>query len=92
MPFIGHVNKLQKFVLPEHDAAAMPRGDDDTCSLPRPICQFALMSVLGIKAYAWWMARRAAESNVVPYHALKAKPSNNSISEDSHSRVPHKIL
>jgi hypothetical protein len=83
MPFIGRVNKLQTFVLPERDASAMPGGNDDTCSLPRPICQSALMSVLGIKAYAWRTARRAAESNVVPYHALKAKPSNNSILEDT---------
>jgi hypothetical protein len=83
MPLIGHVNKWQKFVLPEHDSSAMPRGIDDTCLLPRPICQSALMSVLGIKAYAWRTARRAAESNVMPYHALKVKPSNNLILEDT---------
>jgi hypothetical protein len=68
IPFFGQGKKSRKFVLPERDFAANDANesddDEDDNSLPLPICQSALMMVLGINSDAWRTVSKAADTNI----------------------------
>jgi hypothetical protein len=75
----GQGKKSRKFVLPERDFAANDANESDDDGLPHPICQSALMMVLGINSDAWRTVSKAADTNIIPQHKLKFKPGNHSI-------------
>jgi hypothetical protein len=92
MPFFGQGKKSRNFVLPERDFAANDANEsdddeDDNISLPRPICQSALMMVLGINSDAWRTVSKAADTNVIPQHKLVSKPSNNAMNAETTSSL-----
>ncbi len=86
MPLCGSQRNARKVVLPERG----DNGDDDDgsdndadqnpqSSGPRPICQSALMAILGVNADAWKTVSKASESNVLPVHSLTNEGSNNKL-------------
>jgi hypothetical protein len=93
MPFFGSQRNARKFVLPEcgdgddDDAVSEDAGSDNDAdqnpqsSGPRPICQSALMAILGVNADAWKTVSKASESNILPVHGLTNKDSNNKLDD-----------
>jgi hypothetical protein len=85
----GQGKKSQKFVLLERDFAAnnANESDDDednTNTIPHPICQSALMiMVLRINSNAWRTVSKAAETNIILQHGLKFKPSTHPMTADT---------